>query len=523
MSAERRNISRSVPGKPGAEGGRILSLHEPRSRITPLPLDHLERVWGWGLSTSSAGYVFRPSTVDGIREVLRIAKASGRSVGFRGAGRSYGDASLNTENIVLDTSRMNRILEWDPETGIIDLEPGASIADLWQYILPDGWWPPVVPGTMFPTIAGCASMNIHGKNNFCVGSLGEHILEFDLMTASGSILHCSRTENPRVFHAAIGGFGMLGCFVRVRLQMKRVWSGMLNVEAVNVPDMAGMFRVMEERQDRADYLVGWIDAFAGGNALGRGVIHQADYLKKGVDPNPAQSLKIENQQLPDTILGLFPKSILHKFMRPFFNPLGLRLVNAAKFYSSKVLDRGKTFRQSHAAFAFLLDYVPNWKKVYGGGGLIQYQSFVPKEHAERVFREQLLLCKKSGMPSSLAVFKRHRPDEFLMTHNLDGYSLALDFKVTARNRERLWAMARKMNRLVLDAGGRFYFAKDSTLTAEDAGEFLGRKALSEFAALKQELDPEGLLETDLARRLFGEGTGRLFDAGPEPDSNDPGR
>lgn len=517
MNAERRNISRpEVAGASGkqnaSEGGAVLSLLGSRAKKTPLPTDHLERVWGWGLSTSAAGYVFRPSTLEGIQEVLRIARATGRSVGFRGAGRSYGDASLNSENIVLDTTRMNRVLGWNPETGIIDLEPGVSIADLWQYILPDGWWPPVVPGTMFPTIAGCASMNIHGKNNFRVGTIGDHILEFDLLTASGTILRCSRTENPEIFRAAIGGFGMLGCFVRVRLQMKRVWSGMLEVEAVNVPDLAGMFRVFEERQDRADYLVGWMDAHAGGKALGRGVIHQADYLEKGTDPNPAQSFRIENQQLPDTILGLFPKSVLHKFMRPFFNPVGLRLVNAAKFHSSRILDRGRKFRQSHAAFAFLLDYVPNWKKVYGPGGLIQYQSFVPKEHAERVFREQLLLCKKSGMPSSLAVFKRHRSDEFLMTHSLDGYSLALDFKVTPQNRERLWAMAGAMNRLVLDAGGRFYFAKDSTLMPDDAREFLGEEALAEFAALKHELDPEFLFETDLAKRLFGENSGGLFGA-----------
>ena len=60
-----------------------------------------------------------------------------------------------------------------------------------------------------------------------------------------------------------------------------------------------------------------------------------------------------------------------------------------------------------------------------------------------------------------------------------------------------------MNRLVLDGGGRFYFAKDSTLKPEDAREFLGDKTLADFVLLKQRLDPRGILETDLAKRLFG--------------------
>lgn len=519
MSAKLQNIQPSVSvngdsqhnGK--SEGSRedpSASSRTQQARPNPLPSDHLEHVFGWGMSTSGAGYVFRPSTVEGILAVFQRARETGRSVGFRGAGRSYGDASLNSENIVLDLTRMNRILQWNPETGLITVEPGVTIADLWQYILPDGWWPPVVPGTMFPTIAGCAAMNIHGKNNFVAGCFGDYILEFDLLTPTGETIRCSRDENSELFRAAIGGFGMLGCFTRFTLQMKQVWSGNLDVKAVNIPDLAAMIRVFEECLDRSDYLVGWIDGFASGSALGRGVVHQANYLEPGVDPNPAQTLRTENQQLPDTILGLLPKSILYKFMRPFLNNLGLRIMNTAKFRSSQLLDRDATYRQSHAAFAFLLDYVPNWKKSYGKGGLIQYQSFIPKEEAERVFREQILLCQKSGLPPYLAVFKRHIPNEFLMTHSLDGYSLALDFKVTSKKREKLWELAHQMNRLVLDAGGRFYFAKDSTLTPEDAQEFLGDATLRTFAQLKHRLDPEGMLETDLSRRVFGKTGSRLF-------------
>ena len=68
---------------------------------------------------------------------------------------------------------MSRILSWDPATGIAELEPGVTVEQLWKHILPDGWWPAVVSGTAFPTVAGALAMNIHGKNNYKVGPLGD--------------------------------------------------------------------------------------------------------------------------------------------------------------------------------------------------------------------------------------------------------------------------------------------------------------------------------------------------------------
>jgi len=456
------------------------------------------------MSSDAVSYVFRPSTLEGITEVFAMARRTGRSIGLRGAGRSYGDAALNSENIILDLTRFCRILEWNPESGVITVESGVTIRQLWEYILPDGWWPPVVPGTMFPTLGGCASMNIHGKNNFRVGPIGDHILEFDLLLPDGRIMRCSRQENSDLFHAAIGGFGMLGCFVRLTLRMKKVYSGLLDVTAINVRSLDAMIEVFERRMETADYLVGWIDPTAGGASTGRGVIHEANYLKPGDDPNPAQTLRLENQQLPDTILGILPKSILWRFMRPFLNNLGVRLVNNAKFHSSALIDRdGKSFRQSHAAFAFLLDYVPNWKRSYGSGGLIQYQSFIPEATAADAFREQLTLARRAGYPPYLAVFKRHRRDDFLMTHSVDGYSLALDFKITRANRRAIWDLAGKLDAIVLKAGGRFYLAKDSTLRPEVAREYLGDAAVAEFMRLKHLCDPDAILETNLSRRLFG--------------------
>ena len=158
-----------------------------------LPVEHLELVPSWGGASSGVSYVYRPTTVDQLHELFILARKSGRSVGLRGGGNSYGDAAMNSENILLDMRRMNRILDWNPESGVVRVEPGVTISQLWQYILEDGWWPPVVTGTSMTTIGGCAAMNVHGKNAYQAGPIGDHIQEFEMMLPSGEII----TLQPR--------------------------------------------------------------------------------------------------------------------------------------------------------------------------------------------------------------------------------------------------------------------------------------------------------------------------------------
>jgi hypothetical protein len=90
-----------------------------------------------------------------------------------------------------------------------------------------------------------------------------------------------------------------------------------------------------------------------------------------------------------------------------------------------------------------------------------------------------------------------------MTHAVDGYSLALDFRVTRWNRSKLWQLAAEMDKLVIEAGGRFYFAKDSTLHESRLESYLSEERVAKFLELKRRCDPENVLQTDLFRRVFG--------------------
>jgi decaprenylphospho-beta-D-ribofuranose 2-oxidase len=468
--------------------------------VTTIDLtSHFTTLQNFGYSLRTQSYVLRPTRPDEIAEAFRLARRNGLTVAVRGAGRSYNDAAHNGGGIVLDLTGMNRILKWDALTGEVVAEAGVTLQQLWQRVEPDGWWPPVVSGTMLTTVGGCLAANIHGKNNFTAGTIGEHVVEFTALLPTGASVTCSPKRNADLFYSMIGGLGMLGVFTSVKLKLKRVYSGLLEVAARPSHNLHEHLTDLLEQAPNFDYVVGWVDSVAGRGSLGRGQIHAARYLKEGEDPDPGRTMSLENQVLPDRLFGVVPKAILHYFMGPFMNSPGVWAVNTAKYISSL---RRHTFRQSHAAFHFLLDYIPDWEMAYGRGGLLEYQSFIPKETAEAAWTEMLKLSQKRGLPSYLGVTKRHRPDGFLLTHAVDGFSFAMDFKITDRNRLALGRLLQDFDRIVLQAGGRFYFVKNSDTLPETAVSPYGSKTIAQFRRLKRRCDPNGLLESNLYRRLF---------------------
>ncbi|TGK17430.1 FAD-binding oxidoreductase [Leptospira fluminis] len=460
-----------------------------------------KKVEAWGMNHFSLSPVFYPKSEEDFRDVFAYARATGAKLSFRGGGCSYGDAATNEKGIIIDIKDFNRILSFDQKTGVLKAESGATIKQLWEFGVEKGFWPPVVSGTMFPTLGGALSMNIHGKNNFAVGPIGDHIQEFTFLTVDGKEHVANPKKNPDLFYSAISGFGMLGAFLTVTIRMKKIHAGKMRVWPVNTFNLQEMFDYFEKEYKHSDYLVGWVDAFASGKQLGRGQIHKAVHLKAGEDPDFPENCKIENQILPSTFLGLIPKSWMWIFMYPFSNKFGMRFVNFGKWISG-FLNNNKPYMQGHAEYAFLLDYVPNWKFMYKPGAMIQYQSFLPKENAVRGFEELLKAGQKKGIVTWLAVFKKHRPDKFLLTHALDGYSMAMDFPMTKGNKEKLWELAKEMDEIVLKYGGKFYFAKDSTLRPEILNRAFPKKSLDKFRSLKKKLDPVNLLESDLYRRIW---------------------
>ena len=101
------------------------------------------------------------------------------------------------------------------------------------------------------------------------------------------------------------------------------------------------------------------------------------------------------------------------------------------------------------------------------------------------------------MPAFLAVLKKMGPSGLgHLSFPLEGWTLAVDLPCAGRALDELLD---DCDRDVLEVGGRVYLAKDARMAREVFTEMYPR--LEEWRAVRDRLDPDGRLSTDLGRRL----------------------
>jgi len=183
-----------------------------------------------------------------------------------GQRRSYGDACLNDHGRAIETSRLDRVLAFDPEAGLLTVEAGARLGDLARFLAPRGWLPAVMPGTGFATVGGAIAMDVHGKNHHHVGSFGAHVEEIALAGPDGNEVI---GPNHALWRATIGGLGQTGPIVSARMRLVRAKGDLMMVTERRMPNLATFLDALDRSE--APYTVGWIDATAQCAAVGRGL------------------------------------------------------------------------------------------------------------------------------------------------------------------------------------------------------------------------------------------------------------
>ncbi|MCF6286365.1 MAG: FAD-binding oxidoreductase, partial [Candidatus Hydrogenedentes bacterium] len=134
---------------------------------------------GWGGMNSEVCDVFRPEKRRALSELIQCKHSD--SLIARGLGRSYGDTAVNGGSAVVDTTRLDRMLGFDPDEGLLECEAGVSLADIIDVFLPRGYFVPVTPGTKFVTVGGAIANDVHGKNHHVDGTFCEFVEAFTLL------------------------------------------------------------------------------------------------------------------------------------------------------------------------------------------------------------------------------------------------------------------------------------------------------------------------------------------------------
>ena len=471
---EMTDTEASAVPSPGGEPAGLEPQPAPRERLT-----------GWGRTAPSVAEVLRPRTREQV--VQAVAEAGPRGVIARGLGRSYGDPAQNAGGRVLDLTSMDRILDVDLEQGLAVVEPGVSLQQLMQAMLPFGFFVPVTPGTRYVTVGGAIASDIHGKSHHADGSFAQHVASLDLLLADGSVRTLTPESDPVLFWATAGGMGLTGVVLRATLRMMPVETSRILVETQRVADLDEAMERMTATDADYRFSVASLDNLATGPALGRGWVESGNFATRDQLPPKLRATPLAFSPKPlATMPNLFPSGLL--------NRRTVRLMNEANF--RRAPKAAHPHLVSIGAFFHPLDAIHDWNRVYGPAGFLQYQFVVPFE-ATATLRRIVERVAVQGAPSFVTVLKRFGPaSPGYLSFPTEGWTLTYDFPTGTPG---LAGLLRWMDAQVLDAGGRLYLAKDSRMSPGDVEAMYPR--LEAFRKVRAEVDPHGVFVSDQSRRL----------------------
>ena len=229
-------------------------------------------------ASSRRGHAIKAA--DAIKR-LKAGNVQPNSLLAYGNGRSYGDTCLNSAGALIDMRTMDRILGFDPLTGVLEAEAGTLLCDIIAHAAPYGYFPQVVPGTQFVTLGGAIANDVHGKNHHRRGTFGRHVEAFKLLRSDGSIHLCTPTRDARLYEATIGGMGLTGMILSASIRLMRVDSLDIDERVVPFRDLGEFFDLIGDADAGNEYVVAWLDQLASGNRAGRGLLMTGNHARHG--------------------------------------------------------------------------------------------------------------------------------------------------------------------------------------------------------------------------------------------------
>ncbi len=417
------------------------------------------------------------STFFGFEKPTHLKKIISDNLGLiaYGNGRSYGDSALSSK--MIKTRQRNYFLDFDEVSGIIKVEAGVLLSEILDVIVPKGWFIKVTPGTKLVTVGGCIAADVHGKNHHVGGCFSESVESFTLMMADGKVRTCSNKKNVDLFRATCGGMGLTGVILDATLSLKKINSKNIDQTTIKTRNLQETFDAFEEYND-VPYSVAWIDCLAKGKDLGRCLLMVGDFSDDG-------DLDYSNKWRFNVPFS-FPSFTL--------NNATVKLLNFG--YFRKTLGRVTKQKVNIDTFFYPLDFVANWNRVYGKNGFTQYQCILPKDVSYEGYEEILGRIADAGKGSFLAILKLYGPaNENYLSFPLDGYSLALDFKIESG----LFELLDDLDQIVVKYGGRVYLAKDVRISKELFEK--GYPMIEKFRALRKKYNLEDRFSSLQSKRV----------------------
>jgi FAD/FMN-containing dehydrogenase len=164
--------------------------------------------------------------VDSLEAVQRAIVEAEVPVAVSGGRHAMGGQQFCSGGLLLDTRPLARVLHFDREEGVVEVEAGIQWPELLDYLLVEqregdasAWGiRQKQTGADRLSIGGALAANVHGRGLTFPPIVGD-VESFTLVGADGEVRTCSRDENADLFALVIGGYGLFGVVYSVRLRL----------------------------------------------------------------------------------------------------------------------------------------------------------------------------------------------------------------------------------------------------------------------------------------------------------------
>ncbi len=220
--------------------------------------------------------IYYPSTQSEVINIIKEAQQNLKKISICGSRHAMGGQQFSEHSLLIDTSKMKKVLDFNQEEGKISVEAGITWPQFLNYLYKaqknsTRFWTisQKQTGADDLTLGGGASANIHGRG-LTFRPFIQDIISITLIDAQGNIRLLSRTQEVELFSLVIGGYGLFGVIYSLEIQLVLRQVLQRKVEVIPVDILATKF------QERVH------DGYLYGDFQYKTNDKSSDYLKTGV-------------------------------------------------------------------------------------------------------------------------------------------------------------------------------------------------------------------------------------------------
>jgi len=152
-----------------------------------------------------------------LQQILKHAEAKNLKISIAGAQHSMGGHTIYSDGILLNMLPYKQ-MQFDSINNVLTIGSGALWEDAINFLNTKGKSIAVMQAFSSFSIGGSISVNGHGWQKD-LPPISSSVISFTLMKADGKVVVCSRTENTELFKLVIGGYGLFGIILDVKLKV----------------------------------------------------------------------------------------------------------------------------------------------------------------------------------------------------------------------------------------------------------------------------------------------------------------